>query len=296
MRCHTLLLPLFLFIVCSHALAKDVDTNRVLKSEGQFAWPDGALAAVCLTYDDGLDGHLDCAAPDLEAHGFRGTVYCPGYSRSLNKRMEEWRALAKRGHELGNHSLFHPCKSIRSNGKERAWVVPEYALENYTIRRMKDELWVANSFLKAVDGKKDRTYGYTCSESDASGNSSIPEIRKFFTGARSNGPVPITMTAFDRFHAPSLVVNDHSSTDLIAQTEEAAKNGTVAIFMLHSVGGGYLNVSSESHREFLDYLAKNKSRFYVAPFIEVINWVHKKSLSRVSKKNSRYPLHKLEEV
>jgi peptidoglycan/xylan/chitin deacetylase (PgdA/CDA1 family) len=35
-----------------------------------FAWPEGKKAAVCLTYDDGLDCHLDVAAPALERHGF----------------------------------------------------------------------------------------------------------------------------------------------------------------------------------------------------------------------------------
>ena len=72
-----------------------------------FRWPGGARAAVALTYDDGVDAHLDHAMPDLEAAGLRGTFYVPGNSASLRKRMEEWRAAARRGHELGNHTLFH---------------------------------------------------------------------------------------------------------------------------------------------------------------------------------------------
>jgi hypothetical protein len=31
----------------------------------QFKWPNGAQAAVCLTYDDALDGQLDYAIPQL---------------------------------------------------------------------------------------------------------------------------------------------------------------------------------------------------------------------------------------
>ena len=78
----------------------------------QFRWPNGAKAAVCLTYDDGVDIHLDHAAPDLEAVNLRGTFYVPGHSRSLYERMDEWRALAARGHEIGNHTVFHPCLKV----------------------------------------------------------------------------------------------------------------------------------------------------------------------------------------
>ena len=275
MRGQTIILLCLLFNVCPHVCAQDLVATNKSKTKGRFAWPNGAVAAVCLTYDDGLDCHLDLVAPNLESHGFRGTFYCHGSSESLAKRMDEWRALAKRGHELGNHSLFHPCTSVETNGKKREWIVPEYAMENYSVRRMKDELWVANTLLRAVDGKQERTYGYTCSESDAGGASFIPEVRKLFPGARGIGPVPEAMAEFDCFNAPSFMVVDHSATDLIALTEEAAKNGTVATIMFHSVGGGHLNVSNEAHREFLGYLRNNKSRFYVATFVDVINWVRK---------------------
>lgn len=40
-----------------------------------FAWPEGKKAAVVLTCDDGLDCHLDVAAPALEGYGFCGTFY-----------------------------------------------------------------------------------------------------------------------------------------------------------------------------------------------------------------------------
>ena len=38
-------------------------------------WPNGARAAVSLTYDDGLNSQLDCALPQLEAAGFRATFF-----------------------------------------------------------------------------------------------------------------------------------------------------------------------------------------------------------------------------
>src|SRR3954468_17028100 len=65
--------------------------------------------AVALTYDDALNVDLDNAIPALDSLGLKGTFYLSGYSGALNNRIDEWRAIAKKGHELGNHTLYHPC-------------------------------------------------------------------------------------------------------------------------------------------------------------------------------------------
>lgn len=86
-------------------------------SNAQFKWPDGKKAAVVFTYDDGLDCHLDVAIPQLDEFGFKGTFYCTGNSPSLYNRLEEWREITKNGHELGNHTLFHPCDGAAGLGE-----------------------------------------------------------------------------------------------------------------------------------------------------------------------------------
>jgi peptidoglycan/xylan/chitin deacetylase (PgdA/CDA1 family) len=65
--------------------------------------------AVVLTYDDAIDQDLDNVVPALDSLGLKGTFYLIGRSPVVGKRMEEWRAAAREGHELGNHSLTHPC-------------------------------------------------------------------------------------------------------------------------------------------------------------------------------------------
>jgi peptidoglycan/xylan/chitin deacetylase (PgdA/CDA1 family) len=59
---------------------------------------------VYLTYDDGLDIDFDNVIPALDSLGLKGTFYVPVNSESLNKRMNEWQAIAKNGHELGNYT------------------------------------------------------------------------------------------------------------------------------------------------------------------------------------------------
>ena len=248
-------------------------TGISYSSSAQFKWPHGAKAAICLTYDDALDGQLDYAIPQLDATGLKGTFFCTGSSFCLYKRMNEWRAAQKNGHELGNHTLFHPCLSIRPDGTKADWVKPEYDLANYSLPQMINELKTANTLLKAIDGQEERTYGYTCSDITAGGVPFTDSIKGIFTAARSDGPIPETMNGYNRYKTPSWGVNDPTAEELIAYVNQAREKGTIAIFMFHSVGGGYLNVGAEQHKKLLEYISKNRKDFYCATFKEVMNYI-----------------------
>jgi len=234
-------------------------------AQSEFSWPGNARAAVCLTYDDGLDCHVDIVAPALEQHGLRGTFYVTGTSPSLYHRMEEWRGMAERGHELGNHTLFHPC---HREGND--WVRPEYDLDNYTFPQLMNELRVANSLLKAVDGKEERTFAYTCTHTTIAGISFVDSIRTMFLAARGGGAIPDRMEEIDIHNVPSWMAVDRTGADLISYVEQAVEKGTLAVIMFHSVGGGYLNVSEEAHEQLLGYLEQHRGEIWTAPFREVM--------------------------
>lgn len=239
-------------------------------SDNRFRWPDNKKIAVCLTYDDGLDCHLDVAVPALNSYHFRGTFYCTGYSSSLFKRMDEWRKIARDGHELGNHTLFHPC-----DGKKFDWVLPEYDLNRYTISQLVNELTTANSLLKAIDGQEERTFAYTCSDYKIGEQSFVDTIRNHFTAARNDGPIPENMEDVDIHFVPSWGVIDPSGEELIAYVKEAMEKRTLAVFMFHSVGGGYLNVSAEAHNELLSFLKEHEDEIWVDTFLNVMKHVRK---------------------
>jgi hypothetical protein len=241
----------------------------------QFKWPDGAKAAVCLTYDDALDGQLDYAIPQLDSSGLKGTFFCTGNSSCLYRRLDEWRKAAKNGHELGNHTLFHPCIKNRPDGRKFAWVKPEYDLGNYNMGQLLIELSTANTLLKAIDGQEVRTYGYTCSDCTVGGIQFTDSLKSLFVAARSDGPIPDSMEGYNIFKAPSWAVVDNSAAELIAYVNQAREKGTIAIFMFHSVGGGYLNVGSSQHRQLLEYLKRNRKDYYCAAFKEVMDYIKK---------------------
>jgi sialate O-acetylesterase len=144
-----------------------------------FKWPGDARAAVCLSYDDAIMTHLDIVIPDLDAAGLRGTFYIMGSNLSENT-IERWKEAADKGHELGNHTAFHPCT------ENYDWVLEEFQTEDYTVRRIMKELLLMNVLLYSIDGKKTRTYAYPCGEMIVGGIEYRDSLRvsRLFNGAR----------------------------------------------------------------------------------------------------------------
>lgn len=237
-----------------------------------FAWPGGARAAVVLSYDDGIDAQLDRAAPDLDAAGLRGTFFVSGHSPSLAKRLPEWRALAARGHELGNHSIFHPCIRQPAGGAPREWVRPEYALESYSVERMRDEAAAMNATLAALDGESVRTFAYPCVDTTAGGMSYVDALRPHFLAARGGqGRIAADVASLDPMLVPSLMVQNASGAELVAFAEQALAAGGLAVFMFHGVGGGHdIDVSREAHRELVAWLAARRQTVWTDSFGRVM--------------------------
>jgi peptidoglycan/xylan/chitin deacetylase (PgdA/CDA1 family) len=236
-----------------------------------FPWPNGTKAAVVLSYDDGVDVHLDHAAPDLEAVGLRGTFFVPGHSESLAKRLPEWRALAARGHELGNHAIFHPClRHVPQGGRD--WVRPEYTLESYTVPRMVDELRVANTTLLALDGESVRTLGYNCGDTTAGGTSYVDAARPLFLAARiGEDRIVADVRTLDPMLVPSWMVQGVSGDEMIAFVKTAVDAGGLAVFMFHGVGGGHsIDISREAHQQLLAWLAAKRATVWTDTFRRVM--------------------------
>src|SRR5688500_14065764 len=114
----------------------------------------GKKAAVVITYDDAINEHLDNAIPLLDSLRLNATFYITGFSTSMQTRLSDWKKIAVKGHELGNHTMFHPCTG-GTPGRE--WVKPEQDLSRYSIQRIVDETRATNLLLQSMDGKTKRT-------------------------------------------------------------------------------------------------------------------------------------------
>jgi peptidoglycan/xylan/chitin deacetylase (PgdA/CDA1 family) len=140
---------LIIFIYNGHAYAQ-TDTTWNHKK-----------CAVVLTYDDGLNIDLTNVIPALDSLGLRGTFYISDYFEGLNAQINGWRKAAAEGHELANHTIWHPCDGSLPG---RSFVKPDYDLHTYTVNRMDNEILAMNNILKAIDGKEERTFAFPCGD------------------------------------------------------------------------------------------------------------------------------------
>jgi peptidoglycan-N-acetylglucosamine deacetylase len=236
-----------------------------------FPWPGKHKAAIVLTYDDAMQSHLDYAIPQLDAAGLKGTFF-------LNIRFDErgvapWRAAAAHGHELANHSIFHPCPR-GSFAMEK-----QYESENYSINGMLAEIAAMNVVLHAIDGKTGRTYATPCGRPLAGGQDYVEALKSAGTIKYVRDPifekaVIADPRKLDPWHVPSRAFDEKSSTaDLIAYAKEIERSGGVGVVLFHGVGGDWLKVSAETHRQFLAYLKSRESQLWVAPFQTVMDHV-----------------------
>lgn len=231
-------------------------------------WPGGAEVAVVLTYDDALDSHLDIAIPQLNERKLPGTFYLSGARPSIRMRLHEWRRAAQRGHELGNHMLYHPCRKSLSN---RSWVKPWQDLDGYTLEQFVDEVQATNNMLKTIDGREQHTFAYPCGDMTAGGEDVIPELQKLVPAARlfsADGQHRVSDGDFYRMG--SFDGAEKNAEELIAVVEAARENHSLVGFMFHGVGGDYIAVSSEAHRALLDHLAAHPDRYWVATMQEAV--------------------------
>jgi len=246
------------------------------KVDKVFRWPNGAQVAICLTYDDGLASHVNHVVPALNRFGLKGTFFAQGNAPSLRDEPEKWRDLTADGHELANHTMYHPCQKEKEGRDIYDWVKPEYDLNFYTKKQLLKELKSSNSLLYQIDGVSKRTFAYTCCDHEVSGESFVEDIRPLFSAARLIGPIPDSLKNVDLMLMPSWAVSGNSGAELIAYVEKAAEKGTVGTIMFHGVGAEYLKVSEEAHHELIAHLAANPTKYYVATFKEITDYIQKK--------------------
>jgi len=236
-------------------------------------WPDGAKAAVVLTYDDALTSQLDHAVPVLDAAGFKGTFFLTGLKPEAVAR---WRAVAAEGHELGNHTVLHACPASGSSGDI------SHTSNAYTTERMLKEIEQQNVFLTSLDGKPTHGFASPCGATLAGGHDYVEALRaaKLVTYVRGVYTSPEDLRAevgrMDPMHTPSRGFPDGvTGAQLIDFAKDAEAGGGMAVYLFHGVAGDYLQVSDAAHRELIDWLAAHRGEVWVTTLQGALDWANK---------------------
>ncbi len=255
-------------------------------------FPEGALSAVTLTYDDGLDPHIATVGPALAAQGLKGTFFLsnfegvdhdwalPNLTSPFSARHQAWQAMAAAGHELAGHTVNHPCDSGKASG---------YLLTDYDMARMATELDSDVARLARLNAGSPLTFAYPCA-SDEQGIGPAHEdysplvATRFFAARVSDHGIADPATV-DLLRVPQQDAGGKSGDELRAMVDQAIAQHGWLVILFHGVGSeqacsnltyapatcmiNYLVTSEAAHSSLVTYLGEKKSQVWTATFKEV---------------------------
>jgi peptidoglycan/xylan/chitin deacetylase (PgdA/CDA1 family) len=221
---------LFFFANPFTSLAQSYQSDSVQKSS-RFRWPEGKKMAISLTFDDARLSQPDYGIPLLDKLGVKATFYIS--EDNLLRRTDSWKNAVSNGHEIGNHSVLHPCSGnfVWSRNK---------ALENYTPEAMKRELDSANRFIYTVLGIKPVSFAYPCGQTFVGRGkmtrSYVPVIAEMFeTGRGWLGESPNDPSFCDLSQLMGMELDGKSFEQIKALIESAGRNGQWLILAGHEM-------------------------------------------------------------
>lgn len=234
-------------------------------------WPNGARAAIVLTYDDAAPSQLDHAIPALDSAGLKGTFFL---SNVRQADVERWKAAAASGHELANHTLNHPCLAGTFEMPLRQ------QLEQHTPESVLQEIGQQNVLLTALDGRQEHGFAVPCGQTLAGGKDYLEPLRrsKLVTYSRSADETDDDLkrdpSSFDLMQLPGRGFQSPAgTTQLVEFAEKAAKGGGLAVYVFHGVGADHLSVTASDHSRFVEWLAAHRQTYWVATMRDVVQWI-----------------------
>ncbi len=196
-----------------------------------FPWPENARMALSLTFDDARVSQLETGIPILDEFKIKGTFYLsPNFAEP---RLAEWQKAAEDGHEMGNHTMTHPC----SGGYEFA---RRNALEDYDLRRMAKNIDDASNWINGHFGNSPRTFAYPCGQTfvgrGCSNQSYVPLVaERFLAGRCFNHPTPVYPWQVDLAQTWSHDADRLSPRAVIEILEDGLKNGLWVVLTGHEI-------------------------------------------------------------
>ncbi len=141
---------------------------------------------------------------------------------------------ASNGHELGNHTVSHPCSGNFRWSRNNA-------LEDYTLERMEHELLAANAFIERTFGMQPQTFAYCCGQKyigrGALHQSYVPLVARHFVAGRGFRDEDVNDPTFVDLAQLFGVDGDGMTFEQLCRwIDQAAQRGGWLVIAAHDVG------------------------------------------------------------
>lgn len=243
-----------------------------MESAKTFAWPEGKRLAVSLTFDDARDSQADSGLPLLNAQGVKATFYVT--LQRMEARLDDWRKAFASGHEIGNHTVSHPCSG------NFPWA-RKSALEEYTLERMEEELTGASARIEELTGQKPQTFAYPCGQKFVGRGTQVQSYvglvaKHFRVGRGFRDEAPNDPTYCDLAQAAGVDMDDLDFARCQEWLDKARAVGGWLIFAGHEIGaGGFQTVRAETLGALCRYCQASANGVWIETVARIGAYVQK---------------------
>lgn len=251
-------------------------TTAGLQAQHSFEWPRGKRAAVSLSFDDARLSQIDSGLAVLEKYGVKATFFVS--PASVKERLEGWKRVVALGHEIGNHSMTHPCTGNYEFSKHNA-------LEDYTLATMARQLDDANAEVERLLGVKPRSFAYPCGQKfvgrGAEVKSYVPLVAaRFLVGRGFLDEAATDPGVCDLAQTMGTGLDGLTSKQMLDLVGDAAKSGRWVIFVGHEMGKpGEQTTDIQALEELLKYVKDPANGIWVDTVETVGKYVQKQRSS-----------------
>lgn len=240
------------------------------QSESTFAWPEGKQIAISLSFDDARASQVDAGTALLDRYGVKATFYV--VPNSVKQRLEGWKKAVESGHEIGNHSLNHPCTGNFPWSRQKA-------LENYTLKKMRGELITANNETKELLGVEPEVFAYPCGQTyigrGKNTKSYVPVVSKLFLSGRGwldEGPNAPQFC--DLAQLTGMEMDGKDFEQILPLIENAKKTGAWLVLAGHEMGtSGNQTTRLSMLKKLIEYAQNPANGIWIAPVGTVAKYI-----------------------
>jgi peptidoglycan/xylan/chitin deacetylase (PgdA/CDA1 family) len=235
-----------------------------------FHWPEGKRAAVSLTFDDARLSQIDTGLALFKKEGVKVTFYVT--SGNIEPRLAGWKQAVADGHEIGNHSMTHPCTGNYQFSLKNA-------LENYDLRMMAHQLDGANDEIQEMLGVRPKTFAYPCGQKfvgrGLDERSYVPLVAARFLVGRGYRDESGNNPAFtDLAQAMGTPFDEMEFAPMKKIVETAAANGTWVIFVGHEIGESkYQTTDTKALAALCEYLKDPAQGIWLGTVEEIAAYI-----------------------
>jgi peptidoglycan/xylan/chitin deacetylase (PgdA/CDA1 family) len=263
-RVAVLIFTIFISLFEGNVFAQTIDTV--------FKWPEGKKAAISLTFDDARFSQVDTGAALLDKYGVKATFFV--VPSSVEQRLDGWKKAVANGHEIGNHTMTHPCTGNFLWSRKNA-------LENYSINDIQNEITECNTRIKELLGVTAEVFAYPCGQKfvgrDTNTKSYVPLISKMFILGRGWRDEALVDPLFcDLSQVSGIEMDGKSFDEILPLIEEAKKNGQWLILAGHEMGeGGVQTTQLSMLKQLIEYIQNPSNQIWIAPAGTVAEYIEK---------------------